>query len=67
MRTLSVLSIIFSLVFLSWYVFFVNSNGRISAEEFSMVGIAFVVWSVLFSVIAAVHAFRKPRNRARYN
>lgn len=60
MKIMSVLSVIFSLVFLTWFVLFVNSNGRISVEEFSMIGMGFILWSIVFSVAAMIHFFRKP-------
>ena len=51
MKTLSILSIIFSVVFFLWYYLFVTSDG-ISAEEFAPVGIVFGLWSIAFSAIS---------------
>ena len=59
MKTLSILSIIFSIVFFLWYVLFVTSEGRISISEFSLVGIVFGLWFIAFSVISTLNSFRK--------
>ena len=67
MKTLSILSIIFSIVFFLCYVLFVTSGGGllfqkkygISISEFSLVGIVFGLWFIAFSVISTLNSLRK--------
>ena len=59
MKTLSIISIIFSTIFFLWYLIFITSNGRISIEEFSLVGVVFGLWCIEFSIVATVNSFRK--------
>ena len=59
MKTLSILSIIISTIFLIWYLLFITSDGRISIEEFSLVGAVFGLWCIAFSIVATVNSFRK--------
>ena len=61
MKAMSILGIIFSVIFFLWYLLFLSSNG-ISKEEFSVVGILFGLWSISFSIVAVVNAFRN-RNK----
>ena len=57
MKTLSILSIIFPILFM--VCFFVTSGGRMSTSEFSLVGIAFGLWFIAFSVISTLNSLRK--------
>lgn len=59
MKALSIISIIFSLVFTFWFLLFIGSDGKISIEEFSLVGFGFGVWSITFSIIATVSSFMR--------
>ena len=58
MKTMSIIGIVLSTVFFLWFLLFLASNG-ISKQEFSLVGVAFCLWSIAFSVVAIVVSFRK--------
>lgn len=54
MKTMSILGIIFSVIFFFWFLLFVTSGDAISKEEFSLVGIFFGLWSIAFSIVCIV-------------
>lgn len=58
MKAMSILGIIFSVIFLLWYLLFISSSG-ISKEEFASVGVIFSLWSIAFSIVAIVNSFKK--------
>lgn len=57
MKAMSILGIIFSVIFFLWYLLFLSSSA-ISKEEFSAVGVLFGLWSISFSIVAVVNAFK---------
>lgn len=60
MKALSIIGLVFSVIFTLWFLLFVESNGgRISVEEFAPVGIVFGLWSVSFAIVAIVSSFKK--------
>lgn len=60
MKALSIIGIVFSLIFTLWFLLFVESNGgRISVEEFAPVGIFFGLWSIAFAIVATTSSFKK--------
>ena len=59
MKAMSVLGIIFSIIFFLWYLLFITSDGAISVEEFSSIGVVFGLWSIAFSIISTINSFKK--------
>lgn len=57
MKSMSILGIIFSVIFFLWYLLFLSSSA-ISKEEFSAVGVLFGLWSISYSIVAVVNAFK---------
>jgi ABC-type thiamin/hydroxymethylpyrimidine transport system permease subunit len=57
MKAMSILGITFSVIFFLWYLFFLSSSA-ISKEEFSAVGVLFGLWSISFSIVTVVKAFK---------
>ena len=58
MKALSILNIIFTVIFLLWFLLFVVSEGRISIEEFAPVGILYGLWELAISIVSIVSAFK---------
>lgn len=59
MKVMSVLGIIFSIIFFLWYLLFITSDGAISVEEFSFIGVVFGLWSIAFSITSTINSFKK--------
>ncbi|MFM8431575.1 MAG: hypothetical protein ACKOA1_02160 [Bacteroidota bacterium] len=55
---MSIIAVVFSFLFFSWYLLFISSSGRISVEEFYFVGLFFALWSLAFSIVVTVKTFR---------
>lgn len=59
MKALSIISVVFALIFSFWFLLFIDSNGRISVDEFAPIGIIFSIWNLAFSIVAIVVSFKK--------
>ncbi len=64
MKTLSIIGMVFSVVFLLWFGLFAfgdtseaSTNGRISREEFGPIGI--FLFMLTFSIVAIRHSLKK--------
>lgn len=58
MKAMSIIAIVFSFIFFIWYLLFISSSGAISVAEFQTVGLFFGLWSLAFSIVATVKAYR---------
>jgi hypothetical protein len=47
---MSILGIIFSVIFILWYILMIDSNGKISLEEFFPIALLFGLYSLAFSI-----------------
>ena len=61
MKAVSILNIIFTIIFACWYLLHICSNGGISVEEFAPVGLLYSLWEVSFAIVAIVSSFSKKR------
>jgi ABC-type thiamin/hydroxymethylpyrimidine transport system permease subunit len=58
MKAMSIISLVFAVIFCLWFLIFIDSNG-VSKDEFAPVGIIFSLWTTAFSIVAIVNSFNR--------
>lgn len=58
MKALSIINLVFTVIFLAWFLLFIASSGRISIDEFAGVGIVYGLWELAYAIRATVFAYK---------